>query len=255
MHASSKACIATRVRFLGTGENKEVGMSMSFCRLAVAPLLFLVGSCLSQDKGGVDQRVALPEVQRILSSERRSGSLEYWGFCDLDKGWPDFPEPRSVSGRKGPALNILQEMFADDPKMRVIQERDGKIRMVETDVPTDFLDVKIHHLSFPSAYHSGPMALQAILHAPEVIDFMSRNIGHKVSWDGWGMPGQIFTDGPSVPGDLNDVTVAQAMDYVLETFPGVWTYQNCYNSGGERKISVGFLRFIPVSGASPPKTK
>jgi len=118
----------------------------------MAMLLCLVGSCLSQDKGGVDQRVARQEVQKILSGEGRSGSLEYWGFCDPDQGWPDFPEPRSVSGHKGSALDLLQEMFADDPKMRVIQERDGRIRMAETDVPKDLLEVTIHHLSFPSNY-------------------------------------------------------------------------------------------------------
>ena len=35
-------------------------MFMSFCRLLMASLLFLVGSCLSQDRGGVDQTVAVP---------------------------------------------------------------------------------------------------------------------------------------------------------------------------------------------------
>lgn len=46
----------------------------------MASLMFLVGSCLSQDKGGVDQRVAVPVVQKILSNAQLSGSLEYWGF-------------------------------------------------------------------------------------------------------------------------------------------------------------------------------
>jgi len=225
-------------------------------------LLFLAGSCLSQNKGGVDQRVALPAVQKILSSERRSGSLEYWGFCDLDKGWPDFPELRPVSGRQGSALDVLQELFADDLKMRVIQERDGKIRMVETDVPKDLLEVKIHHLSFSALYqsraiyHSGAMAVYAILNTPEVIAFMDHNIGRKVAWEGWGMPGQVVIYGPSVPGELNDVTVEQAMDYVLQTFPGFWFYQNCHSPHGGRKISVGFIQNLPpVSDVSLPKTE
>src|ERR1700694_4269493 len=226
-------------------------MFMSFCRLAIASLLFLVGSCFSQDKGGVDQRVALPVVQKILSSAQLSGWLEYWGFCDVDKGWPDFHEPRTVSGNEGSALDVLQEMFADDTKMRVTQERDGKIRMMETDVPQDLLEVKIHRLSFPSDYHSGAMALYAIVNTPEVIDFMDHNIGRKVAWEGWGLPGQIVIHGTSVPGELNDVTVAQALDYVLQTFPGFWFYQNCHNPDGGRKISVGFLNNLkPVTGAS-----
>ncbi len=120
--------------------------------------------------------------------------------------------------------------------------------MAETDVPKDFLEVKIHHLSFPSLYHSGAiyhsgaMAVYAILNTPEVIGFMDHNIGREVAWEGWGMPGQVVIDGPSVPGELNDVTVAQALDYVLQTFPGFWFYQNCHNPDGGRKISVGFIK-------------
>jgi hypothetical protein len=233
-------------------------MFMSVCRIAMSVLLCLVGSCLSQDKGGVDQRVARPEVQKILSSEGRSGSLEYWGFCDLDKGWPDFPEPRPLSGRKGSALDILHEMFADDPKMRVIQERDGKIRMAGTDVPQDLLEVKIHHLSFSmrgAKAHSGAWAVYILLNSPEVIAFMEQNIGRGVAWEGWGMPGQIVLFGPSVP-ELNDVTVEQALDHVLQTFPGFWLYQNCHDPHGRRMISVGFMQNLPPVSDSPlPKAE
>lgn len=217
-------------------------------------LLFLVGSCLSQDKRGVDQRVALPVVQKILSSAQLSGSLEFWGICDFQLH-SEFPKLRPVSGHEGSALEALQEMFADDTKMRVMQENDGKIRMVETDVPKDFLEVKIHHLSFTSGDHSGAMALYGIVNTPEVIDFMDHNIGRKVAWEGWGAPGQIVIHGPSVTGELNDVTVAQALDYILQTFPGFWAYQNCHYPDGARKISVGFYKNLPVSDAPIPKIK
>lgn len=226
------------------------GMSESRVVALCAVVLLLVSCCLSQDKGGVDQRVAGPEVQRIFSLEGRSGSLEYWGFCDPNKDWPDFPEPRSVSNRKGSALDLLQWMFADDPKMQVTQERDGTIRMVETDVPQDLLQVKIHHVSFSMPYtngaiaHSGPMAVYALLNTPEVIAFMEQNIGRKVPWGGWGMPGQLALEGPTVP-ELNDVTVEQALNKVLETFHGFWQYQNCHDPQGRRMISVGFVINLP----------
>jgi hypothetical protein len=237
-------------------------MFMSVCRIAVAVLLFFIGSGFSQDRGAIDHWVTLPMVQKILSSERRSGSLEYWSFCDFDKRGADFPEPRPVIGRQGPALDLLQEMFADHPKMQVTQEPDGKIRMVETDIPQDLLEVKIHHLSFASLYHgrpfnhSGAMAVYVILNTPEVIAFMDHNIGRTVAWEGWGMPGQLSFDGPSVPGELNDVTVEQALDYVLQTFQGFWFYQNCHYPNGARMISVGFVRNLPpVSDAPLPKTE
>lgn len=91
-------------------------------------------------------------MQKILSSAQLSGSLEYWGVCDVFKPRPEFPKLRPVSGHEGSAREVLQEVFADDTKMRVTQESDGKVRMVETDVPKDLLEVTIHHLSFPSNY-------------------------------------------------------------------------------------------------------
>jgi hypothetical protein len=210
-------------------------------------VLFLVGSCLSQDKGGVDQTVALPEVQKILSSAHLSGSLEYWGLCAGSKPRSEFPRLRPVSGHEGSALEVLQQMFAEDTKMQVTQESGGKIHMVETDVPTDLLEVKIHHISFPSDYHGPRMAMMAILHTAEVLDFMQHNISSKTAWGGWGMPSDaIFIHKPVVSGELNDVTVEQALDYILQTFPGVWFYQNCYDREGRRTVSFGFRENIEM---------
>ena len=214
---------------------------------AMALILFLVGSCLSQYKNGFDQTVAELRVQEILSRAQLSGSLEYWGCCDGSKPRAEFPRLRSVSGHEGSARDVLREMFAEDTKMQVTQDSDGRIRMVETDVPKDFLEVKIHHFSFPRDYRSGSgsMAVYTLLNTPEVIEFMTRNIGRGVPWEGWGMPGQIppygpRVIGPRVIGELNDVTVARALDYIAHAFTGFWTYQNCYTAEGARKISVGF---------------
>jgi hypothetical protein len=228
---------------------------MNFCVFAMAPFLFLVGSSVGQDKSGravLHEFVAKERAQKILSTARLSGSLEFWSVCDIAKPHAPFLKIGPVSGHEGPSVEVLQEVFANDPQMRVTQDSDGKIRMVETDVPRDFLEVKIHHLSFPPDFRSksGPMAVYFILNTPEVKDFMERNIGKKVPWFGWGMPGQIVTEGPSVPGELNDVTVEQALDYVSETFPGFWTYENCRDPEGSREISVGFRENIKAATAT-----
>jgi hypothetical protein len=195
-------------------------------------------------------------VQKILSAAQLSGSLEFWSVCDIAKPYAPFLKIRPVSGYGGSALEVLQELFANDPNMPVTQEGDGKIRMVETDVPKDFLEVKIHHLSFPHDFHSGAFAVYFIVNTPEVRAFMERNIGRKVPWFGWGMPSQIVIHGPSLLGELKDVTVEQALDYVLETFPGFWTYENCHDPEGNRAISVGFHQNLKaVSDISIPKAK
>ena len=78
-------------------------------------------------------------------------------------------------------------MFANDTKMHVTQDCDGKIRMAEIDVPQDLLEVKIDHLSFPSDYHGPRMAVIAILQSQEVMHFITdRNIvtmgGLELAW-------------------------------------------------------------------------
>jgi hypothetical protein len=57
----------------------------------------------------------------------------------------------------------------------------------------------------------------------------------------------IPLDAPQISGDLENVTVSQALDYVLKTYPGFWAYENCQNDSGGRKI---FLRFFPKNPAS-----
>jgi len=150
------------------------------------------------------------------------------------------------SDKSGTPVEVLREIFETDPKMRVAQESDGKIRMVETDVPNDLLNVKIHHLSF----HDGPMsrgpgmALIAILKTPEVMPFRRENsIGPLFEYIGEGsfaLPGNCCGRGRSVSGELDDVTVAQALDYVLQTFPGFWLYESCQDPVRGRTAVFGF---------------
>jgi hypothetical protein len=65
-------------------------------------------------------------------------------------------------------------MFADDMKMRVTQEPGGTVRMVETDVPPDLLEVKISHIAFRDAEgHGANSALTLIMSAPEEKTYMT----------------------------------------------------------------------------------
>ena len=119
-----------------------------FCWLKMAALLLLLGSCFAQERGGLDPRAAGPLLTEVLSKAQLSGSLEYWGVCAPHKPYPDFPQLRWPAGYDSSPLKFVQAMFDVDPYMRVTQDSDGKIRMVETDVFSDLLNVKIHHLSF-----------------------------------------------------------------------------------------------------------
>ncbi len=222
-------------------------------------ILFVVltsSHCPAQDKGGLAENWTVPAVQKVLSRAHLSGSLEFWGGCDLAWPRPELTRPRPVTSPEISTIDVLQEMFANDPKMRVTQERDGTIRMAEEDVPQDLLEVKIHHLAFPSDHYGPHWSVYDILHAPEVMDFMAHKIWPARSWGGWGMPtGPLTIGGRSLHGELNDVTVAQALDYVLQRFPGFWTYQNCHDPEGRRTIFIGFYDNLPLADVSTPETK
>jgi hypothetical protein len=178
-------------------------------------------------------------IRRILRSGGFSGTLAYTGCSFKDHQPPNLPPLRTLD-ESGTPTEILTKLFAADPLMQVTQE-EGMIRMMETSVPTDLLSLKIHRLSFyPSgAEVYGPrMALVAILRNPEVMAFRkARNIG---GWDGGSLPGDCCGGGRVVHGELEDVTVSEALDHILKTFPGFWLYEDCVTKEGVRSVYINF---------------
>jgi hypothetical protein len=188
---------------------------------------------------------AVPElfrIGRVLRAAHVLGALAY-SSCSFHRRVPDdLPLMRVLAHYSGPPVEVLMKMFADDPLMLVTQEKEGTIRTVERNIPTDLLNFKIHHLSFfPSGaaesdpVHGPQMAVIAILDNPEVKAFRkAHDIGPLDDYHA--SPGNCCHGGLVVQGELNDVTVSQALDYVLQTFPGFWIYENCVAETGERSV-------------------
>jgi hypothetical protein len=226
----------------------NVRIAMVSHSLAVASVLLLLTSCLGQDRGGGDPMVAVPLIKTVLITAQVSGTLGYWGRCDSHGRYPDFPQFRAPQTMGATPVHALREMFVDDPKMRVTREPGGNIRMFETDVPMDLLDVKISHISFKvtgpkeivDVFNSPNMALRIILHAPEVRTFMkAQNIGPLSDVED--INEISGPNSPHVSGELDNVTVSQALDYVLRTFPGFWIYENCTTEDGSRTVFFNFF--------------
>lgn len=118
--------------------------------------------------------------------------------------------------------------------------------MFEIDVPTDLLDLKIHHISFPDKYEQfrgSTFALWTIMQTPEVQGFAKmHNIKPLYSSH---FPGNPFPAVPQLRGELEDVTVSHALDFVLLTYPGYWIYGNCTNELGEREVFFSFVGEVP----------
>jgi hypothetical protein len=131
--------------------------------------------------------------------------------------------------------------------------------MVETGVPDDFLNVRIHHVQFDLSQFGLPVAggpnieMRKIMLTPEVQAFKrAHNLG---PFSGFRVPGDATTDPRHVPGELNEVTVSQALDYVLQSFPGYWIYGNCTNEGGQREVYFWFIENVPENSAKFPTAR
>ena len=222
-------------------------MTSHMLRVAFA-VLFLT-FCVGQVGGShdTDPVRGLQLIRSILHAADVSGSLAYSG-CGFDRRVPPDLPPFGVLDESGRPQETLKKLFSADPLMQVTQEG-NMIRMMETNVATDVLNLKIHHVSFfPSdvsasdPVHGPRTALLAVLETPEVVAFgKANNIrGLPLPDKAIMMPGDCCGGGRVVHGELDDITVSQALDYVLQTFPGYWVYENCVTKAGARSVYFNF---------------
>ncbi len=213
-------------------------------------LIFIVGMSVgappqeAQAAGGT-----LQPILEVLDNAKLSASLEFSGRCEPAYP-PDLPQFHAAATSGDTPLQVLREMFGADSAMRVTQDPDGTIRMKEIGTPTDLLNVRISHISFEghggrTAY--GPTqngvytpndALSTILLAPEVVGFMKTR-GIETLKGSSSVPGSAGPWPPQFPhisGSMDNVTVAEALDRVLKTFPGVWYYENCQQTGKKNRV-------------------
>jgi hypothetical protein len=204
-----------------------------------------------------------PSVQPVLEAldkAKLSGSFVFPGLCNWSGcglAIPDFPPFRRPTSTGGSTVQMLREVLADDPSTHVTQDSDGTIRMNETGVPTDLLNVKIGHIPFESygqSVYTANGALEAILQTPEVLAFMRAHgiRGLFGPFDNCPGTGRAVTgnaakwplDSPHVSGTLDNVSLSEALDYVLKTFPGIWIYESCPH--GEKKNRFVYFRFLAL---------
>lgn len=226
-------------------QGKEtLGFEMKYFVLFLA--LMLLTPCFSQERAGTPPQVAVPMLTEIFRSQKASGSIAYWGRCEAMKSYPDFPKLRQPSDNSRPTLDLLRDVFADDSKMEVTRDANGVFRIFESDVPMDLLEIRIHHLSFGPPDQGfiksyGPNSpLLKVEFSPEVQAYKKaynvRPLGRFIG------PGDEGIKQPVILGELDDVTVKQALDYILQTFPGFWIYENCQTDEGDRTVHFGFFK-------------
>jgi hypothetical protein len=192
-------------------------------------------------------------VAGVLDNARTVGSIEFKGECRPGIFFPDFPKIQ-LPPRPYPQdpVETFRFMFASHPQIEVSRDSKGMIRIVESGVRPDILQVRINHLSFDGPALSED-AFDTVVEAPEVQSFIqAHDIGQP--YDITGGPPLLRSSGlkatpqpgtPKVSGELNNVTLADALDYILKAHPGFWLYQDCESSSGQRLVYFGLF---PVPG-------
>jgi len=179
----------------------------------------------------------LKPIFEVLQKANLPGSVELAGRCDLAR--PGFPQFGNAPTNGASPLAALRAIAANDHTMQVKQDRDGTIRMREKGVPTDILSIRISHILFEDFAHheiySASFAAGVILSAPEVVAYAK---AHNIALTPWpsgiaeGSVGvgysQWLHGSPHISGSLDNVTVLEALDYVLGEFPGqLLVYWDC----------------------------
>ncbi len=215
---------------------------MSYPAIVMAALT-LITSCTGQERAKVDPAMTAATIGRVLAKARVSGSLIYHGQCeDHGTSW-DLPAVSSLKHYETNPVQTLRQMLADDAKMQVTQDTNGNIRMVETDVPRDLLNLRIVQVSFSPDMPNNPnIALTHILLTPDVKNYMTVNNIGPVS-DSYRLIVPSSLNAPRISGDLYYVTVSEALDHILKTYPGFWAYEECEGKAGSRKV---FFQFFPT---------
>jgi hypothetical protein len=170
----------------------------------------------------------LQPILEALDQAGLSGSVELSGKCD-PAHLPGFPEFHSVAMSRDSAIQTLRGMVSDLPAMRVGQDSDGTIRMKETGVPQDSPQRQDQSCLTRTHGHKGiytaDSAVQIIMTTPEVVAFLKE---HDIVWRGaprgeggiGGGPREWPPGRPHLVGPLDNVTVSEALDRVLQSFSG-----------------------------------
>lgn len=221
-------------------------------RLVVILATVLLTGCQKPGTARVAEVIVDSSVWRDSNA---SGSLIYRGDCQADGIAPRFPLRYHIKHTSSP-VDALRDIFAENSKMQITQEPSGMIRISETDVPQDVLNIRIRQVDFDMkdtradggmlwSLYSGNRLLWPILEAPEVRTFMDAHKVHPLGWKPgifYQVSGPPYSDVQHVKGRLENVTVSQALDRVAQTFPGMWVYRECtVGVWGDRIASFDFF--------------
>jgi hypothetical protein len=143
-------------------------------------------------------------------------------------------------------IEALRQAFVNDPALTVKEDSSGMIRVVGSEAQPDLLELTIHDVKFQA--ESDPReATSKVLSSQEIRTYMQSHRTEFVETSGGLIPP---ASGRHLNGTLSGMTVSQSLDRIAQTFPGVWTYEECVSSQGEKRVVISFHEFSASTSSS-----
>jgi hypothetical protein len=193
----------------------------------------------SKDDGAVKVVDERPKdaILSVLNADGRSAILESRGYCVGPTAISYAFKITALRRETRDTAQKLRDILGANSNMHVEQDSDHVIKIFSDDVSHDLLSVHIHRvdLSSEEQYNQND-ALLAALDAPEVHDFISQ---HKVTLATQlnGLRSIPGSELPHMPAHIDDLTVEEYEARILQTFPGLIVYQECFLPDGRRLVS------------------
>ena len=196
------------------------------------------GQSASQSKAARHKLIDV--VASALQGTDSRGSLAESWRCDASAA---FSEPFRVKmpPKQGSAVERLHAVFGSNPSMVVSADKNQLVRVIAGNVKTDLLDVTIKRIAFHNEA-DGPVALSTILDSPEVRGYMEQHHIENVLTVGGIYPAPSAAS-PRLDGTKENLKLSEALDLLPLTFSGMWSYQECTEPGGKRRVAFHFMQW------------
>lgn len=187
-------------------------------------------------------QAAIRQLLAALKPEGKSARLDYRGACEASNSDViSFPSIKLSSPREeGSSLSKVTEMLRDNPGVSVNEAAGGIIRIKVPGVSGAILQTRITQITLDRDEQYDPnAAIRAIFNAKEV-QLASSQMHTRLALSVGGLENIPSRGMPHLEKSWKDVTVDQALDKVLRTFPGLIEYKECIRPNGDNLFDVRY---------------
>jgi hypothetical protein len=207
------------------------------------------GPGLNQLGPGISQRnqeSVLKYLRPALMVHGGAGRIYYSTVCASEDGPLPFPEVNAgPPSKRTTGVTAVREIFKNDKRVRVSQDRSGMIRVAIGQPASALLQTRIGSVKFRvEEQYNGELAIWAIFNSKEVEAAM-RQLGLDQPVIVFGGSINVPEKGvplPHLPASIKNVMMDEALDVIARTFGGIVIYETCGERGGKRLVSLDFVQ-------------